>query len=146
MALKEIKKHGMFMGRLPYGADLLEELTRICEDQGISNGRLEAIGAVRKACIGFYDQALRKYEFTTLDTSLEILNLSGNISVKNGNPVVHAHITLADSAGRAFGGHLAAGTIIFACECIIESFDGPVFKRGYDEETGLPLWEDCILN
>jgi predicted DNA-binding protein with PD1-like motif len=55
--------------------------------------------------------------------------------------MVHAHITLADDKGRVFGGHLASGTIIFACECVIEKFDGQAFRRIYDEETGLVLWD-----
>jgi hypothetical protein len=35
---------------------------------------------------------------------------------------------------------LAPGTIVFACECVIEKFEGPILERGFDEETGLPLW------
>ena len=38
------------------------------------------------------------------------------------------------------GGHLAPGTIVFACELIIEAFDGQELNRGMDRETGLPLW------
>ena len=55
--------------------------------------------------------------------------------------MVHAHITLADDKGQAFGGHLAPGTILFACECLIEKFDGPAFRRRNDENTGLALWD-----
>ncbi len=139
--LAAVEKKSVFMGRLAFGADLLEELTRICKDRSVSCGRVEAIGAVRKACIGYYDQDLRQYQFNTMEQALEILKLTGNVSLKDGEPMVHAHVTLADEKGRAFGGHLAPGTIIFACECIVEAFDGPEFKRVYDEDTGLPLWE-----
>jgi predicted DNA-binding protein with PD1-like motif len=64
----------------------------------------------------------------------------GNISLKDGNPIIHAHITLAGKTGKTYGGHLAPGTVIFACEFILEVFDGPIFERGFDEETSLPLW------
>ncbi len=141
MGLVEIKKQKTYMGRLPHGGDLLEALTQFCVDHGLKCGRIEAIGAVQNACIGYYDQAGQKYQFNTLEGGLEILKLSGNISLKDGNPMVHAHITLADSRGRCFGGHLAPGTRIFACECIIEEFAGPDFNRGDDAQTGLPLWE-----
>jgi predicted DNA-binding protein with PD1-like motif len=139
-AVKEIKHRKMLLGKLRHGADLLEELTELCKERDIELGRVEAIGAVQKACIGFYHQKKRKYEFLTLDRAFEIANLTGNISIKDGNPIVHAHITLADDSGAAYGGHLAPGTIIFACECIIEIYDGPVFEREFDHETGLPLW------
>ena len=138
--LKEVKKANVFMGRLRHGADLLDELTGICEEKDIRLGRVEAIGAVRKACIGFYDQEKLEYRFINIDEPLEIANLTGNISIKDGNPFVHAHVTLADSSGRAFGGHLAQGTIIFAGECVIEILEGQVFERGFDRETGLSLW------
>jgi len=140
MAVIEVERKSVYMGRLPHGSDLLDELTKICTDLEIECGRIEAIGAVQKACIGYYDQKLRKYKFNTLDTGLEILKLAGNVSLKDGVPMVHAHITLADDKGRVFGGHLSQGTIIFACEYMIEKFDGHAFRRIYDEETGLALW------
>jgi len=138
--MQAVEKKAVYMGRLDYGADLLEELTRICKDRSLVCGRVEAIGAVQKACIGYYDQTKREYQFHTLERPLEILKLAGNVSVKDGEPMVHAHITLADGEGRAFGGHLAPGTVIFACECIVEAFEGPTFNREFDVETGLPLW------
>jgi len=138
--MKEVKLKEIFVGKLKHGADLLEELTDICKEKNIQLGRVEAIGAVQKAVIGYYHQDKREYEYLNLDKHLEILNLTGNISIKDGNPMVHAHVTLADAEGKAFGGHLAPGTIIFACECVIEAFDGVILKREFDEETGLPLW------
>ena len=137
---KTVKSKELFMGKLSYGCDLLEELTSVCQKENIRLGRIEALGAVQKAHIGFYDQQTREYRFHALPQPLEITKLIGNVSLKDGNPFVHAHVTLADEEGKAFGGHLAPGTVVFACEFIIESFDGPVFERGFDEETGLPLW------
>jgi predicted DNA-binding protein with PD1-like motif len=134
-------KHAQtIIGRLNHGADLLEELTGICRQHDIRLGCIEAIGAVKKASIGFYDQQARAYAYLTLDKAMEITKLSGNVSVKDGQVFVHAHVTLADDTGRAYGGHLAPGTIVFACECIIEAFEGPALERVFDEETGLALW------
>jgi len=138
--LKEIKKTNVLMGRLRHGADLLDEITGICTDRDIRLGRVEAIGAVTRARIGFYNQEKREYGYYNIDEPLEITNLTGNISIKDNSPFVHAHVTLADSTGRAYGGHLAQGTIVFACECVIEVLEGPAFERGFDRETGLSLW------
>ncbi|HUT46261.1 MAG TPA: PPC domain-containing DNA-binding protein [Sedimentisphaerales bacterium] len=137
----EIKRTKTFMGKLKFGGDLLEELTSICEEKDICLGSTEALGAVQKARFGFYDQKARKYDFIEIDKPLEITKLIGNISLRDGKPMVHAHITLSDSQGNAFGGHLAPGTIVFACEFIINSYDGPDHIRDYDEQTGLPLWK-----
>ncbi|MGA1844326.1 MAG: PPC domain-containing DNA-binding protein [bacterium] len=137
---KQIQPGKVFMGKLSHGADLLGELTDICIREGIRLGRIEAFGAVQKAALGFYDQRTRTYQGFALDRPLEITKLIGNVSLKEGKPMVHAHITLADKDGSAYGGHLMPGTIIFACEFVLQVFEGPVFHREYDERTGLPLW------
>jgi uncharacterized protein len=139
--IKTVTPGKRYMGKLPFGGDLLEEITEICVKENISLGRVEAIGAVQKARLAFYNQETKEYNIYNLNKTFEITKLIGNISIKDGAPMVHAHITLADGKGNCFGGHLAPGTIVFACEIILESFDGPLFERGHDEETGLPLWE-----
>lgn len=136
---KPVRSKEMVMGRLGFGCDLLEELTNVATERGIQLGRIEAFGAVRKARIGFYNQKSRAYRFESLDRPLEITKLIGNISLKDGEPFVHAHVTLSDESGKAYGGHLAPGTVVFACEFILEAFDGPAFNRCFDEETG------CVL-
>ena len=138
--MKKISPQQVYMGKLQHGADLLEEITQTCNRENIRLGRIQAIGAVQRARLAYYNQKTREYRFFTIDQALEILNLSGNISLKDGEPMVHAHITLADDAGNAYGGHVAPGTVIFACEIVIENFEGPAFERSFDEETGLPLW------
>ena len=134
----EGEKH---IGRLSHGADLLEEIRDTCKELGVRFGRIEAIGAVKKARLAYYDQAEQRYDHFEINEPLEIASLIGNVSVKDGQPMVHAHVTLADESGKTYGGHLAPGTIIFAAEIVIQSFNGEPLERGKDEETGLPLWD-----
>ena len=138
--MNKVQSRQLFIGKLDYGSDLLEEISLICQKEDIELGRVEALGAVQKACIGYYDQKAREYRFIELNRHLEITHLIGNISFKDGAPMVHAHITLADESGNAYGGHLSPGTIVFACEFILEVFDGPLLNRAFDQQTGLPLW------
>ena len=128
------------MGACAHGEDLLAELTAVCAAENVHLGRVEALGAVQKARLAYYDQAAREYRHFQLDRRLEIAALVGNVSLKDGQPIVHAHVTLTDDAGRAVGGHLAPGTIVFACEFCIQTLEGPPLVRGFDETTGLPLW------
>jgi uncharacterized protein len=137
---REVHPDKMFMGKLPHNSDLLTEITRLCAEQNIHIGRVEAIGAVQKARVGYYHQQTKKYEFIELNEHLEITALIGNVSIKDNKPIIHAHITLSDNKGNTYGGHLAPGTIVFVCEFILETFVGPVYTRGLDEVTGLPLW------
>ena len=137
---REIHSSRHLIGRLPWGSDLLDEITRICREEKVQLGRIEALGAVSKARLAYYDQKAREYRFINMEKELEMTKLVGNVSLKDGEPMVHAHVTLADREGRAYGGHLAPGTIVFACEFIIEAFEGSLLTRSYDVETGLQLW------
>ena len=141
--MKEVTPSRYFMGCLAKGSDLLEELTVICEKENIQIGGFEAIGAVQKACFGFYNQFSRKYNFKEIHNDLEILKCSGNISLNEGKPMIHAHIIFTDENGHAFGGHLAKGTVVFSCEYIIQAFDNSsTLKREFDPKTGLRLWKE----
>jgi uncharacterized protein len=139
---KEMTNSGYYLGKGACGGDLLGEITDFCKARGITLGRVEAIGALVSAKLGYYNQNSRKYETLEFDRHLEITNLVGNVSLKDGEPIVHAHVTLADDKGAAIGGHLVAGCEIFACEFMVQAFDGPQLNRGFDEQTGLPLWNE----
>ncbi len=129
------------MGRLAHGEDLLAALERIAQERGITLGEVRALGAVTQARVGYYNQAERTYYFLELARPLEIVSLFGNISLKDGKSMVHAHLTLSDADGRAFGGHLAPGTLVFACEFVLQEYEAAEpFLRRMDEPTGLFLW------
>lgn len=129
------------MGRLPQGADLLEALTELCARENITAGEVRAIGALTKAVLGFYSQKNREYEYLTLEHPLEIVSLLGDVSLKEGRPFVHAHVSLGDEQGHLWGGHLAPGSEVFSCEVMLVEYqtDKP-FERGFDQGTGLLLW------
>jgi predicted DNA-binding protein with PD1-like motif len=129
------------IGRLAKGDDLLLALEQLAGEHGVTLGEVTAIGAVSQARVGFYNQAERQYYYLDLAQPLEILGLVGNISIKDGKPMVHAHISLSDHEGRAFGGHMAPGTLVFACEfAILEHQSVTSLVRQMDEPTGLFLW------
>ena len=137
----QVQECRTFMGRFESKVDLLEALTDICKKENIKLGFFSIIGAVVKANVGYYNQATRKYiESAHLDKNLEITSCLGNISLKDSEISIHAHISLSDDSGRTYGGHLVKGCVVFAGEYYIKEFSGAGFERGYDEETGLSLW------
>jgi predicted DNA-binding protein with PD1-like motif len=140
--LKTMEPVKRLWGRLSFGSDLLQELSAVCQKEGVHLGWFTALGAVSKACFSYYEQEKREYRPLVIDRPLEITHLVGNVSLKDGNPFVHAHVTVADSEGRTYGGHLATGTIVFACEFVLEVLNGPALERVFDDTTGLYLWKD----
>ncbi len=141
MAAKEYTRKRTFVGRIPHGSDLLNSLTDFVKEKGIKLGRLQMIGAVQRAVAGFYDSEAEKYENFVFEKPMEVLSLVGNVSLKDGQPFIHAHITLSDEKGQSFGGHLMEGTIVFAAEFIIEELEGENLEREFDKTTGLALWD-----
>ncbi|MBC7337171.1 MAG: DNA-binding protein [Clostridia bacterium] len=131
--------------RLARGEDLWEALQRLARERGVRCGWVQFIGAVERAIISYYQQEERRYARLELLRPLEIAAGQGNVSLKEGVPFVHAHLCLADAAGRVFGGHLEPGTVVFAVEVLlqeVETASAPV--RSYDAETGLFLWPPLL--
>lgn len=136
------KPSRIFIGRFECNEDLLQALTDFCKKENIRLGTFSLVGAVKNAKLGYYNQEQQKYAgCVELNKKLEIASCSGNISIKDNEIMVHAHIVLADWEGKAFGGHLMPSTKIFAAEFNIQEYTGAELCRGKDKKTGLPLWE-----
>ena len=134
------------MGQLTYGTDLYDGLTQFIQKENIRLGRISGIGATTHAIVAFYDQNTKKYNPLEFTGGLEILNLQGNVSVRDGKPFVHVHLILSDANGNVFGGHLLQGTKLFACEVTVDEFEGDELTRAHDERTGLHLWNSGWLS
>jgi predicted DNA-binding protein with PD1-like motif len=131
----------IFMERLPYDGDLLKALTAFCREQGVRAGYLSVIGAVKRGVFSCYDQQKQVYETVILDEELEITHCQGNVSLLDGQPFVHAHISFARANGETLAGHLMDGTVLFAGELVLREFLGPDRVREKDPVTGLNLWK-----
>lgn len=141
MLMYEYKAGREFVGRLDYESDLLLSLTEFIRGKGITAGTVSVIGACKKAKVAYYNQLEKKYYDLVFDKPMEIISCTGNISLLNGQPMLHLHIALSDEEGKVFGGHLIEGTKIFAGEFYIRELIGPELQRKKDELTGLNLWE-----
>ncbi|OLN24511.1 hypothetical protein DVDV_4160 [Desulfovibrio sp. DV] len=133
--------NGSLLVRLPKGEDLLAALVSFCLEKNITKGHVSLIGFLEKAVLGFYLQDTREYAVRTLDCSTQILSGLGNVSLMEGLPVIHLHLTLLQSDFTTTGGHALPGSILFAGEACITPIEGPCLHRGLDSATGLPLWD-----
>lgn len=142
MYIKQFEYGRTFAAKLDYNSDLLETLNKICLDENIKAGTVSIIGAVSSLKLGFFDQVLKEYIYTTYayDEPMEIASCIGNISIKDSRPFCHLHIIAADRKGKCIGGHLVQGTAIYAGEVFIQELLGEDLKREIDEQTKLTLW------
>lgn len=126
--------------RLEHGADISKSITEFCVAHKIKSGLVLFIGAVFESTIGYYDQTKKKYKKISVKKPMEIVSGIGNISMKDNNPFLHAHISLADKSCKMIGGHLFSPTRVFACEVAILT-GKKALSRQYDDQTGLFLWK-----
>jgi predicted DNA-binding protein with PD1-like motif len=124
----------------PYGSDLLKELEDYVRVNGINLAWLSGVGAVSRATIRYYDQPKQAWVDLDLDQRLEVAGLWGNVSLLNGEPIVHLHVVLADEQGRCYGGHLGSNTLVFNLEILMTTLSGPAVMRKMDPQTGLTIW------
>ena len=137
----EFKLGRRFVYRLPHGKDLITSIEDFCIELSIQMATFSIIGAVSSVTIGAYDQQQQVYVTFKEESQLEIVNCIGNVSLKEGDPVVHAHIVLGDKQGKTIGGHLFSETILFAGEIDLQELTGKPLERVYDDITGLMLWK-----
>ena len=123
-----------------FGTDLLKELQKYVLAENINLAWLSGVGAVSRAVVRYYDQPKQQWIDNEIDKRLEVAGMWGNVSLLNGEPIVHVHITLADETGRCYGGHLADGTLVFNLEILMTTLSGPPVVRKMDAETGLTIW------
>jgi len=137
----EFKPGRRFLGRLPHGKDLITSIEDFCKASSIQMATFSVIGAVSSATLGAYDQKQQVYATFTQEEPHEIVSCTGNVSLLDENPVVHAHIVLGNLEGKTIGGHVFSETIIYAAEIDLQELTGTPLERAYDDTTGLMLWK-----
>ncbi len=128
-----------YMVRIDLGEDIVESLKKLCEDEHILLGRVEAIGAADHAVIGVYDLEKKEYYPEYIDEFMEIASLNGSVTAMDGKPYIHLHATLADQHHVIHGGHVLEMRVGATCEMFVTVSDGEV-TRQKDEVLGINFW------
>jgi len=130
-----------FVGRLPHGKDLITSIEDFCKASSIKMATFSVIGAVSSATLGAYDQKQQVYATFTQEGPLEIVSCTGNVSLLDQDPVIHAHVVLGTLEGKTIAGHIFSETILYAGEIDLQELTGIPLERAYDDTTGLMLWK-----
>lgn len=137
----KFKKFGnKYIVRIDRGEEVVESLTKFCEQNSIKLGSITAIGASDKITIGLFDVKTKKYHSKELTGDYELAPVIGNITTKDGKIYLHLHANVSDSEHRSFGGHLNSAVISGTFEAVIDVIDGEI-EREFNEEVGLNLFK-----
>jgi predicted DNA-binding protein with PD1-like motif len=124
--------------RLDAGEKIVESLRSLCEQDKITAGFLNGLGAVSEAELGWFDRDAKDYRVLRVQEPCEIISLYGNVSVFDGHPFLHCHIALGGRAFGVRGGHLREAVVSATCEITLTRFFDEI-ERKKDDETGLYL-------
>ena len=120
--------------------DLINKsLTEISVKENISNAWINGIGAIDSVEVGYMDVVNKKYQKRNFNDNYELISLIGNISIKDGVPFVHTHITFSDTEYKVFGGHLFDANITATGEIILTVADSKI-DRQFNENVGIHTW------
>lgn len=136
----EFETGKFIVSRAPHDADLVQFITDLAKEKDVRMGAFTAIGALKRAKLGFYNQESHEYQENEINHPCEIASCIGNISLKDDEPFVHAHAVLADEDGNTKAGHLSEGKV-FAAEIHLQVLEGSELKRKRDGITDLSLWK-----
>jgi predicted DNA-binding protein with PD1-like motif len=129
-----------YIVRLNRGEEIVATLTEFADDVNLKSGFVTGLGAICDIELGFFDFQSKEYIRKEFGGDYELVNLTGNFSILDGRPFLHAHITIADSECRPFAGHLYSANVAVTGEFLVTSTGVEVVRKP-DEETGLNLLE-----
>lgn len=123
---------------LETGDEVISSLQSFCEQQGIGAARFTAIGAFSAATLGFFDWESKDYVKIPQREQVEVLTLTGDVTLHEGKPKLHAHVVVGKRDGTAHGGHLLEAYVRPTLEVMLIESPGSL-RRTMDAESGLPL-------
>lgn len=120
------------------GDKAIDGLQRFAAEQRVGGSQFSAIGAFRRAVLGYFDWDSKEFKRNVIDEQMEVAALSGFITASDTGPKVHAHVVLGRSDGLAYAGHLLEGEVRPTLELVISESPNHLCRR-LDPESGLAL-------
>jgi len=123
---------------LAVGDEAMSAITSFAAEHQLRATQFTAIGALSRVVVAYFDWETKKYRNISIDQQVEVLSLVGDITLENGKPKVHAHVTVSKADATAHGGHLVEGQVRPTLEIILTETPAHLQRR-FDPETGLAL-------
>lgn len=132
----EYNRHLLVLER---GEPLVSRVTQYCHDNQLAGAAISGLGALCHVELGYYELEKQVYERRLFDkTDYELINLTGNFTMKDDEPFTHVHAVLSGPDFQAFGGHLFEATVAVTAEVMLLEL-GALPQRQYQESVGLHL-------
>jgi predicted DNA-binding protein with PD1-like motif len=120
------------------GEEAVSGLEEFVKMNNIVTAQVAAIGAFSDTVLGWFSPESNTYKRIPINEQVEVVALLGNVTLYEGKPRVHVHVTLTKADGTAHGGHLMSAHVRPTLEVFISELPETI-ERKIDQETTLPL-------
>lgn len=124
--------------RLEAGEAVMPELLQFLEQKKVGAGFISGIGALRDVTLGYFHLSEKEYRRHHFNEIVELVSFSGNITLVDGKPFIHAHAVIADVDCVPHAGHFFNAVVAVTMEVHIRRLSRSV-EREHDQATGLKL-------
>ena len=124
--------------RFMSGERFVSTVLDFCRREGIGYAAMSGLGAVSAVSLAYFNDETQEYETHEIAEQLEVIGLTGNITIKDGGPFAHVHATFDDRDLKVRGGHVMEMTVKPNLEVWLTRGTEEVVRLP-DEESGLYL-------
>jgi len=96
----------VFQTRFSAGDEIMSGLTDLAIKQHITSGYVTGLGGLSGAVLAFGDPKVGAFKKVPITDKCELVSLVGDISERDGKPVVHLHAVVAFADGSTKAGHV----------------------------------------
>jgi predicted DNA-binding protein with PD1-like motif len=132
---KEPKTYAVLLSE---GEEVMESLNEFVQREQLAGCQFSAIGAFSEVVLGHFNLEKRGYKRIPIPQQVEVLSLTGQVTLDGDQPHLHAQVVVGRSDASAHGGHLIAARVRPVLEVIfVES--ASYLRRFHNEERGMVL-------
>lgn len=122
------------------GDELIDSLKRFATQCNVDTAFLSGIGAVDRVELGYFHPSSQEYARTRLEEELEVLTVTGSITLLDGEPKPHVHGIFGRSDFSTVGGHVFEAVCSVTLELQLAVTGTPI-RRGPVEYSTLDLMQ-----
>lgn len=133
-----LKENNHYIIRFDFGEEFAAEFKKFCETEKIEAGFFTGLGAASVVDLQTFNLETKQYSRQSFKEQLEVANLNGNISKKDGEIIIHTHGTLGRENFETLSGHVSKLIVSATLEIHLTTL-GSLISRELDDLTSLNL-------
>lgn len=116
--------------RIDQGEEVTEALLAFALQSEIGSASLSGCGGLEDVQLGYFHADSGEYVSRPLPSGLlELVSLTGTLTVEDGDPSLHVHAVVADDDLRCYGGHLLGATVAATAEIVAITSPSKILRR-----------------